>query len=185
MKRWHYCAALIVLLGLATCARITLALRSGLWADEIFSLAMATGHSLEHPASAAKPALGDFNEPPSAQPPSEFRRYCQHDHPPAGPKRVIRAVFLSDTNPPLYYFLLNIWTRAAGTGDHALRLFSTFWSLVCFPLIWFMGHRIEGKKTAWVACILFAFSPAALYYSTEGRMYSMLWLHWVHQQWKV
>jgi uncharacterized membrane protein len=168
-------ALAVILFCSAALVRITLALQPGLWVDEIFSLAMATGHSLEHPASAANPALGDFIEPPAAQPPSVFRSYYQHDSLPAGPKRVIRAVFLSDSNPPLYYLLLNIWTRAAGTGDAALRLFSTFWALACLPLIWFLGDRIEGKKTAWIACILFIFSPAALYYSAEGRMYSLLW----------
>src|SRR6478736_1598191 len=32
--------------------------RHGLWTDEVFSLAMATGHSLEHPSRVADPALG-------------------------------------------------------------------------------------------------------------------------------
>ena len=40
--------------------RSGLALRPGLWADEIFSLAMATGHSLEHPARDADPPSGGF-----------------------------------------------------------------------------------------------------------------------------
>ena len=40
--------------------------RHCLWVDELFSLAIATGHSLEHPAAAAKPALGDFVEPEHA-----------------------------------------------------------------------------------------------------------------------
>ena len=90
--------------------RIVLALRPGVWGDEIFSLAMATGHSLEHPAAEARPARGDFVQPPGAAPSSSFRRYAEHgDH--AGPGGVIRAVLLSDTNPPLYYLLLGAWTR--------------------------------------------------------------------------
>jgi hypothetical protein len=36
---------------------------TGLWGDEVFSLAVATGHSLEGPAAAARPELGDFVEP--------------------------------------------------------------------------------------------------------------------------
>ena len=46
-----------------------------MWADEIFSLAMATGHSLEHPAVEANPALGDFMEPGPAQSPITFQNY--------------------------------------------------------------------------------------------------------------
>ena len=176
MNRWYYFTALAVMIfSLAALARITLALQPGLWADEIFSLAMATGHSLEHPASEANSTFGDYIEPPEARPGTEFKGYLQHDKSPAGPQRVIRAVFLSDTSPPLYYLLLNLWTRVTGTSDAALRLFSVLWALACFPLIWLVGKKIEGKQTAWIACILFSCAPAALYYSTEGRMYSLLW----------
>ena len=112
----------LVLAGLGV--RLASALRPGLWGDEVFSLAMATGHSLEHPAASAQPSLGDFVEPRQAQFPQVFQRYAEHDDPPAGAGRVIRAVLLSDTSPPLYYLLLNGWTRLFGTGDAALRLFS-------------------------------------------------------------
>lgn len=166
----------LLLFIVAALLRIALATHSGLWADEIFSLAMATGHSLEHPAIDANPALGDYTEPSQAQPPAVFRRYLQHDTPPSGPKRVIHAVLLSDTNPPFYYLLLNAWTRAAGTSDAALRLFSTLWALACLPLLWFLGREVGDRKTAWSVCLLFTFSPPALYYSAEGRMYSLVWL---------
>ncbi len=139
-----------LLLGtVAALLRIALALHPGLWADEIFSLAMATGHSLEHPADVAKPALGDYVESPDPQPPSTFRRYMQHDAFPAGPSRVIRAVALSDTSPPLYYLLLNLWSRMAGTSDAALRLFSVVWALACAPFLWFLGFNLGGRKMAW------------------------------------
>src|SRR4029078_12082409 len=35
-----------------------------LWADKCFSRSIATGHSLEHPASNAQPELGDYVEAP-------------------------------------------------------------------------------------------------------------------------
>ncbi len=136
---------------------------------------MATGHSLEHAAAAADPTLGDFVEPPQAQTASDFRPYLRHDDPPAGPGRVLRAVLLSDTNPPLYYLLLNAWARIAETSDAALRLFSTLWAVASFPLLWRLGCHVGGRRTAWTACALFAFAPAALYYSAEGRMYSLVW----------
>ena len=63
----------------------------------------------------------------------EFKRYLAHDDPPASPARVVRAVLLSDTSPPLYYLLLYGWTLVFGTSDVALRLFSTTCSLACFP----------------------------------------------------
>ena len=113
--------------------------RHGLWADEFFSLAMATGHSLEHPAVEAVPALGDFVESPGAEPATRWRRYLEHEDPPASAARVVRAVLLSDTSPPLYYLLLYGWTRAFGTTDLDLRLFSVVCSLAAFPLLYPLG----------------------------------------------
>ena len=96
----------MLIVVMAALPRIVSMSRQDLWADEVFSLAVATGHSLEHPAAAAV-RLGDFVEPAGAVPPAAFRRYLAHDAPPAGPGRVIRAVLLSDTSPPLYYLALS------------------------------------------------------------------------------
>ena len=153
-----------------------LATRPGLWVDEIFSLAMATGHSLEHPAAVARPALGDFIEHSLPEPPATLAAYAAHDSTPAGPRRVVRAVFLSDTSPPLYYLLLSAWTRLAGTSDAALRLFSALAALACLPLLWLTGRRIGDETTGPIACALFACSPPALYYASEGRMYALTWV---------
>jgi hypothetical protein len=163
----------LVLAGVAF--RIDVALRPGLWGDEIFSLAMATGHSVEHPAAQADSSRGDFVEPRQPQLPSVFRRYAEHENPPVGVRRVVRAVLLSDTSPPLYYILLNWWTRRFGTDDAALRLFSVWWAVLCLPIVWLLGQELGRRKVAWSASLLFSFSPVAIYYSTEGRMYSLLW----------
>jgi hypothetical protein len=165
----------LLLFGLAAVLRIVLAGERGLWADELFSLAMATGHSLEHPAAHADAAQGDFVEQRDAQPPAEYARYLQHENPPAGARRVIRAVLLSDTSPPLYYLLLNLWTRVAGTSDRTLRLFSVLWALAAFPLIWLLAERMGGRPAAFSSALLYALAPPSLYYAVEGRMYTMLW----------
>src|SRR5712691_1569529 len=166
---------LVLLLCAALVPRAVLAMRTGLWGDEIFSLAMATGHSLEHPAADAVPAMGDYVEPRQAEPPATFRRYLQHNDPSPGVGRVLRAVMLSDTSPPLYYMLLDFWTRVFGTGDRALRLFSAAAALLALPFLWLLGWELGGRRTAWSAALLFAWSPVSLYYSSEGRMYSLLW----------
>ncbi len=167
--------AVLLVFALALVLRVALAARQGLWADELFSLAMATGHSLEQPAAASVPALGDFVEVREAVPAAEYARYLEHDRPPASPGRVVRAVLLSDTSPPLYYLLLSAWTVAAGTGDRALHLFSVAWALAAFPLIYLLGRRLGGWSAGLGACVLFALSPLSLYYSVEGRMYAQLW----------
>jgi uncharacterized membrane protein len=177
--------ALALLVALALLPRLATLDRQGLWADEVFSLAMATGHSLEHPAAVAEPAQGDYVEHPTALPASAYAAYLAHDVPAAGPRRVVRAVFLSDTSPPLYYVGLYGWTLWAGTSDVALRLFSVLWAIACLPLLWSLGRQLGGRSAAWIACLLFALAPVAIRYSTEGRMYSMLWFFVLLTAWSA
>lgn len=165
----------MLLLGGALLLRVILALRPGLWGDEIFSLAMATGHSLEHPAASADRTRGDFVQAARPEPASAYRRYVAHTNPPAGPGAVTRAVFISDTSPPLYYLVLNGWTRLFGTSDAALRLFSLMWAVLAAPFIWLIARHLGDENTAHVATVLYAWSPVSVFYSTEGRMYSLVW----------
>ena len=165
----------LLLFGIAALLRIVLANERGLWADELFSLAMATGHSLEHPAAAADSSRGDFVERREAEPAQAYGRYLRHDTPPASMGRVVRAVLMSDTSPPLYYLLLTAWTRGFGTSDRALRLFSVLWALAAFPLLWNLGYLLGGWRAATSSAVLYGLAPPSLYYAVEGRMYSMLW----------
>ena len=84
--------------GAAQLARAAFVERQGLWADELFSLGLATGHSLEHAAREADPGQGDFIEWPRAALPSTYAAYLAHEHPPAGLARIVRAVALK--RPP-------------------------------------------------------------------------------------
>jgi hypothetical protein len=167
--------AAVALFVVAAVLRIGLVPRSSLWADELFSLAMATGHSLEHKADIADASKGDYVETHDAVAPDVYRQYLRHDSPPAPVSRVIRAVYHSDTSPPLYYVLLYGWTRAFGTSDWALRMFSVTAALACFPLIWLIARQLAGTRGALFACTIYTFCPPAVYYATEGRMYSLLW----------
>src|SRR5262249_40442384 len=70
----------------------------------------------------------------------------------------------------LYY-----WTRAFGTGDAALRLFSVWWAVLLVPFLWALGRRLGRRRAAWTASLLYSLSPVAIYYSVAGRMYSLVW----------
>lgn len=167
---------LLLLTGLTLAVRLPLGLREGLRADEVFSLAMATGHSLEHPAHLAEPALGDFVERPNATPAAAYQEYTTHETPPVGMGQVLRAVRISDTSPPLYYLLLNLWTRWFGTGDAALRMLSVIAAAAAIPFLWALARGPLDLRSAWSACVLFSLAPMSLYYSSDGRMYPLVWL---------
>src|SRR5712691_3750716 len=145
-RQQQFCTALGIL-AVAAILRIGLAGNQPLWNDEVFSLAMATGHSLEHSATIANSALGDFVEPDRPMSADELRHYIRHDYPPASPARVVRAVFRSDTSPPLYYLLLYGWTLVFGTSDFVLRQFSIICSLACLPLLAGIARRTAGPKS--------------------------------------
>src|SRR4051812_11938026 len=153
----------LIVLAVFALLRVGLLNRHGLWADETFSLAMATGHSLEHPAIEADVSKGDYIESAQAARAADYQKYLEQDAQPASPSRVVRAVFKSDTSPPLYYLLLYGWTRIFGAGDAALRMFSVVCSMICFPLLWWVARQIGGIRTAIIACILFTFSPNTIY----------------------
>ena len=173
--RQRVCVVLGIL-AVAAMLRVGLAGNQPLWNDEIFSLAIATGHSVEHSPTIANPALGDFVQPDGPASAEEFCRYLKHDNPPANPGRIIRAVFLSDTSPPLYYLMLYGWTLAFGTSDFVLRAFSILCSLACLAFLAGVARQIGGPKAVLPACLLFAFSPLGITFSTEARMYSLFWL---------
>lgn len=176
-------AVLVGVFAAMTILQVSFAGKQCLWVDEVFSLAIATGHSLEHPANIADTAKGDFIEPTQAVPAGDLQKYLRHENPPATPNRVIRATLLSDTSPPLYYLLLYVWTLIVGTSDIALRLFSITCYLAAFPILAAVARRAGGERSVIPACVLLAFSPMGLYFSGEGRMYSLLLLLIIGTAW--
>src|SRR6266545_7176374 len=49
-----------------------------------------------------------------------------------------------DGHPPLYYVLLHFWMQAFGSGDVAVRLLSSIFSVATLPLAWVAGRRLAG-----------------------------------------
>ena len=154
--------------------RYAAATRQGLDIDEVFSLAIATGHSIEQPAAQSDSSAGDFIEAPAPAGPAYYTKYSEHGARPAGIGRVVRATYLSDTNPPLYYVLLNGWTRLAGTTDLTLRLFSIILGALSVPLGFALARRLDGRTTGVIAAAFLAIAPQAVFYGALGRMYPLL-----------
>src|SRR5438094_8047464 len=131
---------------LAAFVDVVVASRSGLWGDEILSLAKATGHRLDQANHVADPNQGDFVEPDHPVSANEFRRYLRHDHPFAGPGRVIRAVLFSEAHPPLYFLLLYAWTMALATATTPLDFFSSPSFLLFFRSLPIIAGRLGGNE---------------------------------------
>ena len=103
------------------------------------------------------------------------------------PLRQIPEALRHDGAPPLYYFLLHLWMRAAGSSSAlAARSLGGVLSVATLPVMWFAGRRlaldvttphgdgIDPTTVAWTATILLASSPFAVHFATEARMYSLV-----------
>ncbi|MCL5026012.1 MAG: glycosyltransferase family 39 protein, partial [Chloroflexi bacterium] len=90
--------------------------------------------------------------------------------------QAITAAAAADIHPPLYYYLLHIWTGIAGTGEYALRFPSVVFGVLLLPLLAVVGRRLFGPTVGLLAAWLGATSVLLVYYSQEARMYALLLL---------
>lgn len=82
----------------------------------------------------------------------------------------------TDVHPPLYYWLLKIWTSIFGTGDVALRSLSAVAILAAIIVTYHLIRKLFGRRAAiWTGGLL-AISPMVIRYSEEARMYSVVLL---------
>lgn len=80
-----------------------------------------------------------------------------------------------DFHPPLHYLLMQAWSHIFGVSEIALRLPSVLFSLLAGWLVYQTALLMQwSEKTAWWSTAFFLFHPLLVYYSQEGRVYSML-----------
>jgi uncharacterized membrane protein len=78
-------------------------------------------------------------------------------------------------HPPLYYFIQRL-ALVFGTTEFALRYPAAMYGLVSVAVVARLGRIWVGRWAALMAALFVAFSPFAIWYSHEARMYSLLML---------
>lgn len=86
----------------------------------------------------------------------------------------IPGLLRQDGSPPLYYLLLHVWMLVFGTSEEAVRALSLLLALVTIPVAFWAADGLFGRRAAWAAAVLTTTSSYLLYYSREGRMYTLL-----------
>ncbi len=86
----------------------------------------------------------------------------------------ITTAAAADIHPPLYYYLLHIWSSLAGTSEYSLRFLSVSTGVMLVPLLAKLGRRLAGPLVGLLAGWLSATSVLLVHYSQEARMYSLL-----------
>ncbi len=81
-----------------------------------------------------------------------------------------------ETNPPLYYMLLHLWTRLFGQSEVAIRSLSACLGTISVLLIYKVGKSLFDRRAGILAAFLLATSAYAIEYSQEARQYSLLLL---------
>ncbi len=79
-----------------------------------------------------------------------------------------------DSSPILYYLLLHIWIRIFGMGPVGVKSLSVLCGTLLIPATYLLGREISGRRVGLWAAGLVTIAPAAVYYSRETRMYSLL-----------
>lgn len=79
-----------------------------------------------------------------------------------------------DFHPPLYYFLLHIWTSLFGYGETAVRALSVLFSTITIYAIFHLAKYIFEERTALVSSFLLALSYINIEAAQEARMYALL-----------
>ena len=78
-----------------------------------------------------------------------------------------------ESNPPLYFSLLHIWTKLFGDSELSLRLPSVLCGILAILLIGWVARLIRGRQLAWISMGLLAIMPLSVEHSQIARAYSL------------
>jgi 4-amino-4-deoxy-L-arabinose transferase-like glycosyltransferase len=79
-----------------------------------------------------------------------------------------------DIHPPLYYWLLRLWTTVFGLSEVGLRSLSAVLGTLLVLVIYGLGARLFNRTTGLAAAFIAAIAPFQVYYSQEARMYILV-----------
>lgn len=79
-----------------------------------------------------------------------------------------------DVHPPLYYWVLKLWTHGFGQSALAFRSLSLVFGLTTISAGFLLVKRLFGRQSAWTSLLLLVISPMLIRYGQEARMYTMV-----------
>ena len=159
------------LAALALAARTYGIFNGSIFVDDVWSLAGATGHSLDIRLD-GRPAGESYADPQGPVPASFFLEYLK-PQPGNNPWHVAVVSSAAESHPPLYQVFLYLWMCAFGYTIAAGRAFSLFFSLASILLLFGLARRLAGERAAWIACLLCAVAPFQSYLAVQVRGYTL------------
>jgi hypothetical protein len=96
--------------------------------------------------------------------------YIVHDHSLRDALHLVKSD--AEISPPLYFILA--WLSAQlGSGPELIRLPALLAGVASIPLAFLLARRLFGLSAGLVAATLMAVNPFMVFYSTEGRPYTL------------
>jgi uncharacterized membrane protein len=86
---------------------------------------------------------------------------------------VVSQLLLVLKQTPLYYGVMQLWTRVAGLSSFALRFPSVLAGTFAVPVTYIVGKRADSQHTGLLAAAMLVLNPFHLWYSQEARMYAL------------
>jgi mannosyltransferase len=87
-------------------------------------------------------------------------------------KGLIAAVS-TDNHPPLHSFALHLWLKLAGQTEFSVRFLSLISGVLSVPLLFKLGAELFDQRVGALAAFLLSISPFHVWFSQEGRMYTL------------
>src|SRR5215468_10740695 len=87
---------------------------------------------------------------------------------------IARNQIVGDTQPPVHFLLLYVWTRIAGDSEVSLRILSAFAAMLALPAFYHLGRILFNRQAGTFAMLLGALSPLQITYAQEVRNYYAL-----------
>lgn len=164
-KRWQIAIALVLVFGIVTrCVNVG---HKVYWHDEVFTSIRVLGYSRTDIN-----AIALTGEPVRAEDLLQLQQFA----PDKTLSDTVSALVGHPEHPPLYYLLLRGWVAITGDAVAAFRSLSVLFSLLAFPLMYWLGWELfQSVQAGWIAIALLAVSPVHLLYAQEAREYS-LWV---------
>lgn len=79
-----------------------------------------------------------------------------------------------DVHPPMYYWLLKIWTDIFGHSELAFRSLSVVFGVSAIFIAYALIKKMFSARAAMIGVLMMAFSPMLVRYGMEARMYTMV-----------
>lgn len=88
--------------------------------------------------------------------------------------RGLLKVLAEDVHVPLYHLILRYLQSPFGSSLGVARLFSLGCFITTIPMVYLLGKRGFNHRTGLIAAVLVSISPFMVWYGSEARMYAML-----------